>query len=150
MMKANRFLSALLLLISSAGASPAASPSVTDDVARLQGRWQTRVGAKKEVRVALEIRGSQVDATITTKLGLKVKASGAIRVNESTSPRSLDWVGFKTPDGQDVPDLLAIYRLEGDRFTLRSGGFNDERPTDFEPGEGMWADVLVFERPAER
>jgi hypothetical protein len=42
--------------------------------------------------------------------------------------------------------MQAIYRFDGEQLTMRSGGFNDGRPTAFEPGDGIWADVLTFRR----
>jgi uncharacterized protein (TIGR03067 family) len=116
------------------------------DLDRLQGRWETRVGARKEIAVVFEIKGCTVSATIAPALGLKIKARGDVILNESTTPKSLDWVNFKTADGQMVPDLQAIYQLDGDRLTIRSGGFNDERPATFESGDGIWAAALVFDR----
>ena len=119
------------------------------DLGKLQGSWEASVGKKREVKVSLEVKGNEVSATITPKLGPKVKANGELQLDESASPRSLDWVKFSTPDGIEVPKLLSIYRLEGDRLIVRSGGFNDARPKAFEAGgEGIWTDVLVFTRPA--
>jgi uncharacterized protein (TIGR03067 family) len=141
-MKKRSLLMGLLVMVVLTGAAP----ELSGDVARLQGRWGTRLGAKKEVEVVLTIKGCRVNATITTPAGMKVKAAGELKLDEATQPKSLDWIKFKTPDGVEVPELQAIYRLEGNRLTLRSGGFNDSRPTTFEPGDGIWADVLVFER----
>lgn len=68
--------------------------------------------------------------------------------DEATSPRSLDWVRFSTLDGAEVPRLLSIHRIEGDRLIVRSGGSNDSRPRAFEGGgEGCWTEGLVFCRP---
>ena len=120
------------------------------DLSKLQGRWQASVGRKSEIAVSLEIKGSEVSATISPKLGPKVRASGEVEIDETVTPRSLDWVKFSTIDGQEVPKLLSIYRIEGDRLYLRSGGFNDARPKGFEKGgEGIWTDVLVFTRASE-
>lgn len=143
-MKTKSFLMGLVMLVPAVGAAP----EMSGDIAKLQGRWETRVGAKKEVGVVLVIKGCSVTATITTPVGMKVRAVGELKLDEATQPKSLDWVKFKTPDGLDVPELQAIYRLDGNRLTLRSGGFNDERPTAFEPGDGIWADVLLFDRAA--
>ena len=120
------------------------------DLPRLQGRWEASVGRRKEFVVSLEVKGREVSATITPKFGPKLKANGELQLDESASPRSLDWVKFSTPDGIEVPKLLSIYRLEGDRLIVRSGGFNDARPKAFEKGgAGCWSDVLVFTRPVE-
>ncbi len=37
-------------------------------------------------------------------------------------------------DGEEVPEMRAIYRLEEGRLYIRSGGFNDDRPTGFDAG----------------
>ena len=42
--------------------------------------------------------------------------------------------------------LLGIYTLEGNRFTVCNGGLNRSRPTEFKPGDGILAEVVVFER----
>jgi len=119
------------------------------DLNKLQGRWEASVGKKREFSVTLEVKGNEVAATIVPKRGPKLKANGELQLDESASPRSLDWVKFSTADGIEVPRLLSIYRLEGDRLYVRSGGFNDARPKAFEAGgEGIWTDVLVFTRPA--
>ena len=119
------------------------------DLGKLQGQWEASVGKKREIKVSLEVKGNEVSATITPKRGPKVKANGELQLDETVSPRSLDWVKFSTPDGIEVPKLQSIYRLEGDRLIVRSGGFNDARPKTFEAGgEGVWTDVLVFTRPS--
>jgi uncharacterized protein (TIGR03067 family) len=120
------------------------------DLPKLQGRWEASVGRRKEFAVALEVKGREVSATITPKIGPKLKANGELQLDETVNPRSLDWVHFSTVDGTEVPTLHAIYRLEGNRLIVRSGGFNDDRPKVFEKGgEGCWTDVLVFTRPVE-
>jgi uncharacterized protein (TIGR03067 family) len=135
-----------VLTILAASAMGAAAEDT--DLSKLQGRWEASVGKKKDFSVTLEVKGNDVSATITPKRGPKVKANGELHLNETASPRSLDWVKFSTPDGIEVPKLLSIYRLEGDRLFVRSGGFNDVRPKAFEAGgEGVWTEVLVFTRP---
>ncbi len=140
-----RTLSVVAVLASALGAAPEGS-----DLGRLQGRWEASVGKKREFSVSLDVKGNEVSATITPRRGPKVRASGELQIDEAASPRALDWVNFSTPDGIEVPRLLSIYRLEGDRLILRSGGFNDARPRAFEAaGEGVWSEVLVFTRPQE-
>jgi uncharacterized protein (TIGR03067 family) len=138
-----RWFTVLTILTASAMGAAAGDTDLT----KLQGRWEASVGKKKEFSVTLEVKGNDVSATITPKRGPKVKANGELQLNEQASPRSLDWVKFSTPDGIEVPKLLSIYRLEGDRLFVRSGGFNDDRPKAFEAGgEGVWTEVLVFTR----
>ena len=133
-----------VLIVPAMGAEPEAG----SDLSKIQGRWETSVGKKREMSVALEVKGNDVSATISPKRGPKLKASGELQLDTKSSPRSLDWVKFSTPDGTEVPKVLSIYRLEGDKLIVRSGGFNDDRPKSFEAGrEGVWTDVMVFTRP---
>jgi uncharacterized protein (TIGR03067 family) len=139
---------ALAVLVVAALAMGADPEKEKGDLSKIQGQWEASVGKKRDFKVSLEVKGNEVSATITPKRGPKLKANGELQLDESASPRSLDWVKFSTPDGIEVPKLQSIYRLEGDRLIVRSGGFNDTRPKTFEAGgEGVWTDVLVFTRP---
>lgn len=135
-----RWAAALVVLATAATATRA-----DDDLAKLQGTWRAKVGRKVNV-VALEIKDRSVSATIRTAQGIEFRAEGELRLDEAASPKVLDWVKFVTADGQPLPELLGIYRIDGDRLIIRSGGFNDRRPGEFTPGEGIWAGVLSFER----
>jgi uncharacterized protein (TIGR03067 family) len=135
-----RLIFPLVLLVTATGAGPESG-----DLGKLQGRWEASVGKRQEFSVTLEVKGNEVSATIKPRKGPKVKATGELQIDEKASPRSLDWVKFSTPDGIEVPKMLSIYRLEGDRLYVRSGGFNDARPKAFEAsGEGLWSEVMVF------
>jgi uncharacterized protein (TIGR03067 family) len=137
----------LLLVVGASGAAP--TSKVEGDLSKLQGRWETKVGLKKGTIVRLEIKGRSVAATILTPQGMKIQADGEVKINETVTPKAVDWVKFTTVDGEEIPEVRGIYRFEGDRFYLRSGGFNDERPTGFDAGQGVWAAVLVFQRAAQ-
>ena len=136
----------LVLAVSAIGGAP----STEGDLGKLQGPWETKVGLKKGTTVRIEIKGKDVAATISTPLGIKIQAEGELKIDEAVSPKAIDWIKFTTLDGEEVPEVRAIYRLEGERFVIRSGGFNDRRPKEFNPGEGVWANVLVFERPVNQ
>ena len=129
----------------SALAGTEAIPADTD-LGRLQGRWAARAGARREVRVVLTIHGRRVDATIKTPQGISFEVQGEMRLDETTLPRSLDWVNFSGADQQEFPQIPAIYKLDRDKFTLCNGGMNGTRPKEFKPGDGALADVVVFER----
>jgi uncharacterized protein (TIGR03067 family) len=140
----------LTLMLSSLGASAALrggeTTSTDNDLARLQGRWTARAGARREVRVVLEIKGSKATATIKTPHGARLLLTGEVKLDETTSPRRVDWSKFTGADQQDFPPLLGIYSLKGDRFTVCNGGLNGARPSEFKPGDGILAEVVVFER----
>jgi uncharacterized protein (TIGR03067 family) len=120
--------------------------SKKSDLGRLQGRWTARAGARREVRVILEINGRQATASIKTPSGVRLLLEGEVKLDETTSPRRLDWIKFTGADQQEFPPLLAIYAIDGDRFTVCNGGLNGSRPTEFKRGDGILAEVVVFQR----
>ena len=136
----------VMALVLASVPAPAAENALTGDLAKLQGRWSAKAGAKRNLAVVLEIEGREAQVQITTPQGLKFQVRGEITVNESASPRALDWVHFNGLDDQEMPEILAIYRLDGDQFQVCNGGPNNARPTEFKPGDGALADVVVFER----
>ncbi len=116
------------------------------DLSRLQGRWCARAGARRELAVALEVRGQDIKVAIRTPQGLDIKVRGGLKLNEAASPRNLDWVKLSGPGEQPLPEISGIYKLEGDIFTVCNGGFLGARPTDFKGGDGPLSDVVVFTR----
>lgn len=124
----------------------AAERQVAGDLARLQGRWVTRAGPRHKIVVCLNIEGNKATVDVTTPQGVKFNANGELRIDESVSPHTLDWVGFTGLDSQELPDIPAIYRIEGESFQVCNGGPNSPRPLEFKPGENILADVHVFER----
>jgi uncharacterized protein (TIGR03067 family) len=117
-----------------------------NDLTLLQGRWTGRAGARREVRVVLDIKGRKATATIKTPHGAKLLLTGEVKLDETTSPRRLDWIKFTGADQQEFPPLLGIYSLKGDRFTVCNGGLKGARPSEFKPGDGILAEVVIFER----
>jgi uncharacterized protein (TIGR03067 family) len=122
------------------------TPAGKNDLALLQGRWTARAGARREVKVSLDIKGRKATATIKTPHGAKLLLTGEVKLDETTSPRRLDWINFTGADQQEFPPLLGIYSLKGDRFTVCNGGLKGARPREFKPGDGILAEVVVFER----
>jgi len=116
------------------------------DLARLQGEWTVKAGPKRDIPVTLSIKGDEACVDFASPLGIKVHAEGRVKINDSTSPKTVDWVGFSFVDGQEFPDVLGIYTLGDETFTMVNGGPNDRRPSTFQKGDGALADVLVFTR----
>ncbi len=98
------------------------------------------------MKVVLEIKGPKATATIKTPHGVRLLLMGEVKLDATTSPRRVDWIKFTGADQQDFPPLLGIYTFDGDRFTVCNGGLNGSRPSEFKPGDGVLAEVVVFER----
>ena len=137
------FLAATVLMVTP---TPAADNALSGDLGRLQGRWSAQAGPRRNIAVELEIAGRQAQVRIVTPQGLKFNVQGEIKIDETAQPRALDWVNFNGLDDQELPDILAIYRLEGDTLQVCNGGPNNNRPTEFKPGDGVLADLVVFAR----
>src|SRR5271165_2167328 len=116
------------------------------DLNRLQGRWTAKAGPRHEIHVVIDIKGRGVCAAIKTPQGLDFQVQGELKLDETTSPRSLDWKKLIGPDQQPLPEIAAVYKIDGDTFTVCNGGFLGARPREFKPGEGALADVVVFHR----
>ena len=59
---------------------------------------------------------------------------------------NLDWINFSSADQQEFPQIPGIYKLDGDSFTVCTGGMNGSRPKEFKPGDGVLSEVVVFQR----
>ncbi len=129
----------------------AAAPAPGDippngDLTRLQGAWTVKAGPKHDIPVKLSVRGNEVSVDFASPLGIKIHAEGKLKIDETTNPKTIDWVEFSIVDGQDFPDILGIYELKNDTFRMVNGGPNDKRPKEFKKGDGALADVLSFSR----
>lgn len=134
----------LFLIKGSLGAC--AADAIPGDLGRLQGCWTAKAGPKRDVSITITVKGREVEVAILTSQGIKVAVQGGVKVDESVTPHSIDWVGLSLLDGQELPDQLAIYKVEGDTFTLRNAGPNARRPREFKAGEGLVDDLIVFTR----
>lgn len=135
-----------ILILTGAWAGAGENDPVSGDLAKFQGKWETQAGTSRELRVTLEFTGKKAHVVIHSPQGLKIKARGEVRVDESSSPKRLDWVGFSAGDFQAIPEIQGVYKMEGDALILCNGGFNGARPVAFEPGDGPLADVITFRR----
>jgi uncharacterized protein (TIGR03067 family) len=137
-----------LLALMQVPPAPAAepAPAVAGDLARLQGCWSGRAGARRELKVTLDVTGQVIQVRIVTPKGLTIRAQGELRIDETTTPRAVDWVKLRVAGQERFPDIPAIYELHGETLTICNGGPSGGRPSAFKPGDGVLADVLSFER----
>jgi uncharacterized protein (TIGR03067 family) len=105
-----------------------------------------RAGARRELKVTLDVIGRSIEVRIVTPQGLTIRAQGELRLDETADPRTVDWVNLRVAGQENVPDIPAIYEVRGDTCTICNGGPSGSRPSAFKPGDGVLADVLTFER----
>jgi uncharacterized protein (TIGR03067 family) len=97
--------------------------------------------------VTLEIRGRTLTVSFTSPQGEAHTAKAEITLDENARPKAMDWVKV-VRDGQDAPNVVAIYDLQGETLTIRAGRApRNERPTGFlaDPQAGA-GDQMVFRR----
>ena len=141
-----RFAAFLLLFVAWTDAAPALEPAPAGDLARFQGGWVAKAGPKGDIRVRLDVEGRRVKVKIGLPGGLSLAATGELSVDESASPRSLDWGKCRAPDGSELPEVLGIYEFRDGVLRVCNGGPNNDRPTDFADGDGPLASVVLFEK----
>lgn len=105
------------------------------DMAKIQGKWTAMVGPNKDIPLTVEFKGSEANIVVTLN-GEDRTIKGEFKLDETKSPKQWDWTKFEGPDGQKVDDNLAIYKFEGEKLIVSSGGPGNDRPTEFKAGEG--------------
>jgi uncharacterized protein (TIGR03067 family) len=140
-----------LVLIAATPALRADDPAPEGDLTKLQGKWKAMVGPNKDIPILLEIKGNAALATFQNQRGESIELRGEVKLDEKATPKALDWVNFKNLQGEPAQPNLAIYKLEGDKFTVCNGGPGNPRPSEFKDGDNGPPHVLLFERekPAE-
>jgi uncharacterized protein (TIGR03067 family) len=131
-------------------AEPALADEPTGDLAKLQGSWSAKVGPDKNVPITLTVKDNKIELKVTRPDGEEIKLTGQIKLDEKASPKASDWIEFTGPDGQELGDNKAIYKLEGDTWTTCSGGPGNDRPTKFEAGEDGPPNLTVWTRVKEK
>lgn len=127
-----RLVAALALL--TAHAALAAEP--------IQGTWKGMVGPGKTTPITLTVEGTAVTVTVTP-IGAEARTfKGTIKLDESKSPKEMDWTGVAA-DGKPLPNTLAIYELAGDTLKIGSNGPDKKRPKTFAEDDADPSTVLL-------
>lgn len=122
---------------------------IKGDLAKLQGEWGALAGPEKNVPVTVKIQGKTVSLAFAIN-GEDREMKGELKLDDTAKPhKTIDWVKFIRPDGEEAPANLGIYTLDGDKWTVCSGGPGKERPTEIKAGEGGPPTLIVFtKKPA--
>jgi uncharacterized protein (TIGR03067 family) len=131
--------------------APAPSKPLAGDFAQLQGRWEAKIRTANpniKMTLVMTIEGDDVTwVTIDKSSDQDHVYTAKLKLDEKATPKAWSMVEFERK-GQRAPDMLAIYKLDGDEVTLctplRPG---DPRPTEFIEDDGQSIPrTLVFKR----
>jgi uncharacterized protein (TIGR03067 family) len=65
------------------------------------------------------------------KNGQEYEITGEIKLDEDAKPyKTIDWVEFVRPNGQEALDNLGLYEYNGETLRICNGGPGNERPTE--------------------
>jgi uncharacterized protein (TIGR03067 family) len=105
-----------------------------DDLAKIQGKWEAKVGPNKDIPLTIEFKDKSAKIFLSFN-GEDREMKGEFKLDETKSPKEWTWTKFENPQGNAVEDNLAIYKLDGDKLTICSGGPGNERPKEFKAGD---------------
>ncbi len=132
-----------LLLLSLASPAPA---QAAGDLESLQGTWKTTSGRAPELSLILTIKDDTVKLAFTVPGGETTTLDGKLKLDDQASPKTIDWIEFKRPDGSPAAANLGIYKLEGNKLTVLNGGPDGSRPTEFPAIELGVSNYFMFEK----
>jgi uncharacterized protein (TIGR03067 family) len=131
-------------------ADDAKDEAVRKDLKNLTGTWQV---------MSREANGEKAPTEALKGMVVKVADTGTMTVTkEGKEIRKVKWINLdptqkmKTADveileGDDKgKTLLAIYRIEGDLFTICIGNAGKDRPTAFSAEEGSGQALMTYTR----
>jgi uncharacterized protein (TIGR03067 family) len=122
---------AVVMAVSCLLAATAPDDPPKGDLERLQGTWVAKVGPNQDLSIVLTVKDRSITLSVPLPGGKASVRNGTIQIDEMAGPKTWDWVGLDALDGSPLPDIPAIYKLEGDRLTICSGDPRKGRPVEF-------------------
>lgn len=141
-------LAPLIVVILPLLAAAADDDAPKGDLGKFQGKWKATVGPEKNVTLSILIKKSAVTATIAAPDGQEFEIKGEIKLDETAKPtKTVDWVKFIGPDGNEAPDNKGLYELvDADTIKVCNGGPGNDRPTEFKDGDGGNPSLIILKR----
>lgn len=123
---------------------------IAAELERLQGTW-TQIGYERDgVAEPLDELGWGPrttfvgDSFVVTLADGSIPIKGTFKIDPTRNPKTVDWTDTIGEDAGKT--LLAIYRLEEDRFTFCAAYPGLERPTEFKTRPGQVLRISERER----
>jgi uncharacterized protein (TIGR03067 family) len=135
-----------------AGPRSARAQAVSGDLAKIQGHWWTRFTPAGGGRPIVQFFDIQGDVVTGTNEDPDSKSVGRVKLNESASPKAIDFVGTvaNTRPLKDIkmPDTFGIYETDGQtlKIALNTGILNSKRPTEFKFDYRNGVSVMIYRR----
>jgi len=146
-MKALPFAAACCFLLVGVPTARSADEAPKGDLGKMQGKWTGMIGPENNVPLVLVLKGNSVTINVTRPdTGQAIEFKGEIRIDEKTKPKQWDWAKFTAPNGEEVPDNLAVYELDGDTLKVCSGGPGNPRPSELKAGDGGPPNLVTLTR----
>ena len=118
-----------------------AADAVAEEMRKLQGVWKQIAYERDGVSEPLDEQGWEPTTTIVgdtfvvTLADGSTPISGRYRLDPTADPKTIDWLDEVGEDAGKT--ILAIYFLDGDRFTFCAAYPGRERPTEFRTRPGQ-------------
>ena len=123
---------------------------ISEEMEKLQGTWK-QIGYERDGvteplhELGWEPRSTFVgDTFFVTLADGSIPIKGTYKIDPTRNPKTVDWTDTIGEDAGKT--LLAIYRLEEDRFTFCAAYPGLERPTEFRTRPGQVLRVSQRER----
>jgi uncharacterized protein (TIGR03067 family) len=137
---------ALLLLVAVPALADDKDKDLTGDLKALQGAWTAMVGPQKDAELTLTLKGTEISLHVVSADGDATDLHGKIKLDDKANPKKFDLVEMVGPDNNDIPDVLTIYELKGDKFKICGSRPGQDRPTEFKDDPDKMITVTVFKK----
>lgn len=116
------------------------------DLGKLQGQWKTLIGPEKNIPLVVTIKDKTITAVLKSPQGEDFTLTGELKLDEKASPKTIDWINFKTPAGDETQPNYGLYKFEGDKWVVCNGGPGNPRPKEMKAGQDGPPNLIEFER----